>query len=172
MSRATLAAGALSVLIAFGCGYWLAWSWRGSTAAADIAAVQLQFEKERGQISQEVAVELAKREKQRQELQLQFDGIDQQRYGELRHAQEVNDRLSAQLAAAQQRMRVPVVAGSCAGGGMSTAGSGTGLDDGAQYAELQPAAAADLARLAADADACAIRLSSLQAWFRALGNKN
>lgn len=172
MSRAQLLAGALALLLAFGGGFWLAWSWRGSSASADLAAVQLQHEQERGQISQSVAAELTKRAKERRELQLQLDGIDQQRYGELRHAQEVNDRLAGQLAAAQQRMHAPVVGGSCPTGGVSAGPGAASLDDGAQYAELQPATAADLARLAGDADACAVKLKALQTWLAAVKNKN
>ncbi|WP_116425380.1 lysis system i-spanin subunit Rz [Pseudomonas citronellolis] len=168
MSRAQLLGCVLALLLAFGSGFWLAWSWRGSSAAADLAALQLQHETERGQISQAVAGEVAARAKQRQELQLQLDGIDQQRYGELRHAQEINDGLAAQLAAAQQRMHAPIVSGSCPAGGVSAGPSAAGMDDGAQYAELQPAAAADLARLAADADACAVKLTALQGRERTL----
>lgn len=82
-----------------------------------------------------------------------------------------NDRLAGQLAAAQQRMRAPVVAGSCSAG-VPAGARGAGVDDGTQYAELQPAAAADLARLAADADTCAVKLKALQTWLAAVKNKN
>lgn len=166
MTRVRLLVRVLAVLLAFGGGFCSAWIWRGSIAAANLAAVQLQHEQERGQISQAVAAELAKREKQRQALQQQLDDIDQQHYGELRHAQEVNGQLSAQLAAARQRMRVPIVAADRFADVPVGTGS-AGVDDGAQYADIQPAAAADLARLAADADACAVKLTALQARERA-----
>ncbi|NMZ72989.1 lysis protein [Pseudomonas nitroreducens] len=151
----------------FAAGFGSAWSWRSAQADADLASLGLDHEKERGEISQAVAAELQRRAKDRLELQAQLDGIDQQRYGELRHAQDFIDQLARDLAAAQRRMFAPVVGGSCSGGGVRAGSGGPGLDDGAQYAELQPAAAADLARLAADADACAVKLTALQERERA-----
>ncbi|OWP50278.1 lysis system i-spanin subunit Rz [Pseudomonas nitroreducens] len=145
----------------FAAGFGSAWAWRSAQAGADLAGLSLAHERERGVISQAVAAELQRRAKDRQKLQAQYDGIDQQRYGELRHAQEVNDQLARDLAAAQRRMYAPVT-GSCAASAVRAGSSGAVVDDAAGYAELRPEAAADLARLAADANACAVALTGLQ----------
>lgn len=167
MTRARLVAALVLAAVIFAAGFGSAWAWRSAQAGADLAGLSLAHEKERGEISQAVAAELQRRAKDRQDLQAQYDGIDQQRYGELRHAQEVNDQLARDLAAAQRRMYAPVIGGGCVGGSVRTGASGAGVDDAAGYAELRPEAAADLARLAADANACAIALTALQERERA-----
>lgn len=153
--------------VIFAAGFGSAWAWRSAQAGADLAGLSLGHEKERAEISQAVAVELQRRSKDRQELQAQYDGIDQQRYQELRHVQEVNDQLARDLAAAQRRMYAPVIGGGCAGGSVRTGASGAGVDDAAGYAELRPEVAANLARIAADANACALALTALQERERA-----
>ncbi|MCY1401828.1 Bacteriophage Rz lysis protein [compost metagenome] len=160
--RAKLIFGGIVVLVLLAMAAGAAWWIQGQRYERRLADLRLVHERERGQISQAVAAELAKREKHRQELQLQLDGIDQQRYGELRHAQSVIDQLAGRLATAEQRMRVPVVGSSCPAAGVPAGPGSAGLDDGAQYADIQPATAAALTRLAADADACAVKLMALQ----------
>ncbi|MOA14548.1 Bacteriophage lysis protein [compost metagenome] len=103
-----------------------------------------------------------KRADDRRQLQLKLDGIDEQRYGELRHAEDVNRQLADRLATAEQRLLVRVTSSSCPTGSLRSATTGAGMDDGAHYVELHPATAADLAELAGDADACAIKLTALQ----------
>ncbi|WP_236200696.1 lysis system i-spanin subunit Rz [Pseudomonas pseudonitroreducens] len=167
MTRARLVAALVMAVAIFAAGFGSAWAWISAQAEADLAAQSLAHEKERGEISQAVAAELQRRAKDRQELQAQYDGIDQQRYGELRHAQEVNDQLARDLAAAQRRMYAPITGSGCAGSAVRAGPSGAGVDDAAGYAELRPEAAADLARLAADANACAVALTGLQERERA-----
>lgn len=167
MTRARLVVAMALAAVIFAAGFGSAWAWRSAQAGADLAGLNLAYEKERGEISQAVAAELQRRAKDRQELQAQYDGIDQQRYQELRHAQEVNDQLARDLAAAQRRMYAPVIDDGCAGGAVRAGAGGAGVDDAAGYAELRPEAAADLARIAADANACAIALTALQERERA-----
>ncbi|HBO6773578.1 TPA: lysis protein [Pseudomonas aeruginosa] len=138
---------------------WRVAEWR---LGEQIAALKLQHERERGETSQAVAAELQRRTEQRQRLEADLQAIDEQRYGELRHAQVINDQLTADLAAARQRMRVRITRASCSATGMPAGTVGTSVDDGAEYAELHPATAADLAQLAADADSCAIKLTAMQ----------
>lgn len=101
-------------------------------------------------------------------LQRRLELTEQQHYQELAHAQENTDRLRADLAGDRQRLLVKVRSpASC--GGVPAASGAAGMDDGAQYAELHPATAADLAALTGDADRCAVKLQGLQAWARELG---
>ncbi|MCE4070107.1 MULTISPECIES: lysis system i-spanin subunit Rz [Pseudomonas] len=167
MTRAHLVVAMALAAVIFAAGFGSAWAWRSALADSDLAGLGLAHEKERGEISQAVAAELQRRAKDRQELQAQYDGIDQQRYQELRHVQEVNDQLARDLAAAQRWMYAPVIGGGCTGSAVRSGSSGPGLDDAAGYAELRPEAAADLARIAADANACALALTALQERERA-----
>ncbi|HBO4305534.1 lysis system i-spanin subunit Rz [Pseudomonas aeruginosa] len=148
------------VLIFVVAATWRVAEWR---FGEQIAALKLQHERERLEASQAVAAELQRRTGQRQRLEADLQAIDEQRFGELRHAQAINDQLTADLAAARQRLRVRITRASCSATGLPAGTVGAGVDDGAEYAELHPAIAADLARLAGDADQCAVKLSALQA---------
>ncbi|MGU1905842.1 lysis protein [Pseudomonas aeruginosa] len=148
------------VLIFVVAATWRVVEWR---FGEQIAALKLQHERERLEASQAVAAELQRRTEQRQRLEADLQAIDEQRFGELRHAQAINDQLTADLAAARQRLRVRITRASCSATGLPAGTVGAGVDDGAEYAELHPAIAADLARLAGDADQCAVKLSAFQA---------
>ncbi|HBO3117106.1 TPA: lysis protein [Pseudomonas aeruginosa] len=148
------------VLAVVAAATWRVAEWR---FGEQIAALKLQHERERLEASQAVAAELQRRTEQRERLEADLQAIDEQRFGELRHAQAINDQLTADLAAARQRLRVRITRASCSATGLPAGPPGAGVDDGAEYAELHPATAADLARLAADADQCAVKLTALQA---------
>ncbi|MDN4144928.1 lysis system i-spanin subunit Rz [Pseudomonas tohonis] len=143
-------------------GWWVnGWRWEARLADADkLHASTL------GEISRVAAAQLQASQQQQAELQQRLALLDQQRYQELTHAQEQQSRLRADLAASARRMYVPVTAASCQQ--LPTAPGAAGLDDGAYRAELHPAAAADLAHLAGDADTCARRLRGLQEWVRGM----
>ncbi|HEK3374049.1 TPA: lysis protein [Pseudomonas aeruginosa] len=153
------------VIAALALTFVVAATWRAAELrfGEQIAALKLQHERERLEASQAVAAELQRRTEQRQRLEADLQAIDEERFGELRHAQAINDQLTADLAAARQRLRVRITRASCSATGMPAGTVGAGVDDGAEYAELHPAIAADLARLADDADQCAVKLSALQA---------
>lgn len=153
------------VIAALALTFVVAATWRAAELrfGEQIAALKLQHERERLEASQAVAAELQRRAEQRQRLEADLQAIDEERFGELRHAQAINDQLTADLAAARQRLRVRITRASCSATGMPAGTVGAGVDDGAEYAELHPAIAADLARLAGDADQCAVKLSALQA---------
>lgn len=152
------------VITALVLTFTVAATWRAAELrfGEQIAALKLQHERERLEASQAVAAELQRRTEQRQRLEADLQAIDEERFGELRHAQAINDQLTADLAAARQRLRVRITRASCSATGMPAGTAGTGVDDGAEYAELHPATAADLARLAGDADQCAMKLAAFQ----------
>lgn len=161
LTRRLLLIGAVLALGAV-AGWWVnGWRWEARLAEAEkLHASTL------GEISRAAAAQLQAVQQQQAELQQRLALLDQQRYQELAHAQEQQNRLRADLAASARRMYVPVTAASCQQ--LPNTTGAAGLGDGAYRAELQPAAAADLAHLAGDADTCARRLSGLQEWVRVM----
>lgn len=162
-----LAAGigmATAMLLGSAAAGWTVNGWR---LGRDLAAIQQQHAE---QIAHDATIaNAAFREQQqaRQQLENKLSLLDQQHYGELQNAQANTDRLSTDLADARQRMRVTITASSCQQlSGAGKAGGAGRVDDGAVTADIQPATAADLARLAGDADACAVKLTALQGWAR------
>lgn len=141
------------------------WRWEAKLATANQVHADTLAE-----IDRAAARQLQTQQEQQADLQRRLELTEQQHYQELAHAQENTDRLRADLAADRQRLLVKVRSpASC--GGVPTASGAPGVDDGAQYAELHPATAADLAALAGDADRCAVRLKGLQAWVIELGKE-
>ncbi|WCD79130.1 lysis system i-spanin subunit Rz [Pseudomonas sp. TUM22785] len=134
------------------------WRWEAKLAAANQVHADTLAE-----IDRTTARQLQAQQEHQADLQRRLELTEQQHYQELAHAQENTDRLRADLAADRQRLLVKVRSpASCSG--VPATPSAAGVDNGAQYAELHPATAADLAALAGDADSCAVRLKGLQAW--------
>lgn len=163
-----LAAGgvALALLLAGAAAGWAVNGWR---LGRELAAIKQQHAEQIAADTQVANAAFREQQQARQQLENKLSLLDQQRYGELQNAQANTDRLSADLDTARQRMRVTVTARSCQQ--LSGAGKAAGadrVDDGTVVADIQPATAADLARLAGDADACAVKLTALQGWARAV----
>ncbi|WP_236207470.1 lysis system i-spanin subunit Rz [Pseudomonas tohonis] len=138
------------------------WRWEARLATANQVHADTLAE-----IDRATARKLQEQQEQQADLQRRLELTEQQHYQELAHAQENTDRLRADLAADRQRLLVKV-RGPASCSGVPAASGTAGMDDGAQYAELHPATAADLAALAGDADRCAVKLKSLQSWVREL----
>ncbi|WP_337056282.1 lysis system i-spanin subunit Rz [Pseudomonas sp. USHLN015] len=134
------------------------WRWEARLATANQVHANTLAE-----IDRATARKLQAQQEQQADLQRRLELTEQQHYQELAHAQENTDRLRADLAADRQRLLVKV-RGPASCSGVPAAPGAAGVDDGARYAELHPATAADLAALAGDADRCALRLKGLQAW--------
>ena len=168
MQYRLLAAGgiALALLLAGAAAGWTVNGWR---LGEQIAAIQRKNAEQLAKNEQVANAAFLEQQQVRQQLENKLSLLDQQRYGELQNAQATTDRLSADLADARQRMRVTITASSCQqlSGAGKAAGPGS-VDDGAVTADIQPATAADLARLAGEADACAVKLTALQGWARAV----
>jgi len=163
-----LAAGgiALVLLLAGSAAGWTANGWR---LGKDIASIQQRHAEQLAKNEQVANAAFREQQQARQQLENKLSLLEQQHYGELKNAQATTDRLSADLATARQRMRVTITAGSCQQlSGAGKAGGAGRVDDGTITVELLPATAADLARLAGDADACAVKLTALQGWARAV----
>ena len=87
--------------------------------------------------------------------------LDQKHYQELSHEQKANQQLIAELASAKHRLSVRIESTNCSS--VPTSTKTTGLDDAAgARAELHPATAADIFRVAAQADECRAKLTALQ----------
>lgn len=87
--------------------------------------------------------------------------LDQKHYQELSHEQKANQQLIAELASAKHRLSVRIEPTNCSS--MPTSTKTTSLDDAAgARAELHSATAADIFRVAAQADECRAKLTALQ----------
>jgi len=158
-------AGVALLMAAAGGAVVNGWRWEAKLATANKVHADTLAE-----IDRTTARKLQAQQEQQADLQRRLELTEQQHYQELIHAQENADRLRADLAADRQRLLVKVRSpASC--GGVPTATDAAGMDDGAQYAELHPATAADLVALAGDADRCAVRLNGLQKWLREILQK-
>ncbi len=92
--------------------------------------------------------------------------IDQQRYEEMSHANQENQRMQRALAIGAIRVRI---AARCdAASGVSALASAASVDDGAATAELDPATASDLEGIANDGDAAIRQLTALQELYESL----
>lgn len=154
---AVVAGGALALLAGGAAAGWTANGWR----------LNAEHDRQAAQDAKVAAQAFAEQQQARQQLKQQLAGIDQQHYQELTHAQENTDRLSADLAAAHQRLRVRVAAGSCSAGSVPASAGAAGVDDGAgAWADIYPSTAAGAVRVTGRADECRARLTALQAWAR------
>jgi len=141
------------------------------SAQSDASKAQAEYQTHLRQVAEANAAVILKQQAERQDLESRLAANDQQRYGELRHAQQEIDRLSAAVADGSRRLSVRA---SCpAAAGSVSAATGTGrLDDGAQRADIHPADARRIVAITGDADACAVKLTALQEWAREVTKGN
>lgn len=121
------------------------------------------------EVAEASAAVIRKQQAERLALEQRLATLDQQRYGELRHAQQEIDRLSAAVADGSRRLSVRA---SCPAVGVSGTASAGRVDDGSQRVELHPSDAAAIVRITGDADACAVKLTALQEWAREVAKGN
>ena len=123
------------------------------------------------QVAEANAAVILKQQAERQDLEGRLAANDQQRYGELRHAQQEIDRLSAAVADGSRRLSVRA---SCpaAAGDVSAATRTGSLDDGSQRADIHEEDARRIVAVTGDADACAVKLTALQEWAREVTKGN
>jgi hypothetical protein len=138
---------------------WMIQGWR---YGAQIEFIQRVNADTLAEISRAATHQLQAQVELREDQTHKVTQLDQQHYEELKHVQQNTVRLAADLAATRQRLSVRVR--SCSSSHVSAAASTTGLDDGAQRAELYSEDAAALANITGDADRCAVKLTGLQAY--------
>jgi hypothetical protein len=117
------------------------------------------------QVAEANAAVILKQQAERRTLEVHLDTLDQQRYGELRHAQQEIERLSAAVADGSRRLSVRASCPASAGSVPAATGSGR-VDDGSQRADIHEEDARRIVAITGDADACAVKLTALQEWAR------
>lgn len=154
----------IAVLLAAFFAGWLANGWR---LGGQIAEIRQDHETQLRLTAEANAAVILKQQADQQALAAKLAALDQQRYTELRNAQENTDRLAAELAASNRRLSVRA---SCPA--VPAAASASGVDAGTQRADIHPEDAAAIVRITGDADACAVKLSALQEWAREITKGN
>lgn len=157
------------VMVGLGLGSWIT----ANSKNAEIAQIQRDHSDAAKATAELHAEVLREREQEQLQLRRQLQAVDEQRYGELIHAQGVIDQLSADLLTAKRRLsfRTAPAAGSCS---VSSGGAGSGLDDGSgERRDIHPEDAAAIVRLTGEADECRLKVTGLQERMRLLtGEKN
>lgn len=163
-----LAAAVLALMALSAAG---AWQWQGNAYGKQLADQAKAHETFLRQVAEANAAVILKQQAERRTLEVRLDTLDQQRYGELRHAQQEIERLSAAVADGTRRLSVRA---SCpAAAGDVSAATGTGrLDDGGQRADIHEEDARRIVGITGDADACAVKLTALQEWAREVTKGN
>ena len=149
---------AAAVLALMALSFGAAWRWQVNSYERQISEIRTEY-------AEAQAAAIRKQQADRAALEQRIGDIDQQRYGELRHAQQEIDRLSAAIADGSRRLSVRA---SCPAGGVPAAAGAVRLDAGTQRIDIHPADAAAIVRITGDADACAVKLSALQDWARSV----
>lgn len=152
------------VMIGLGLGSWIT----GNSKNNEIAQIHKDYS-DAAKLTAELHLEvLQDREHEQLELRKQLQALDDQRYGELTHAQGVIDQLSADLLTAKRRLSVRTApsTGSCS---VSSGGASPSLDDGAgERRDIHPEDAAAIVRLTGEADQCRAKVTGLQERMRLL----
>lgn len=143
--------------------------YRVMDAKGELSDARLEWSETLRKTAEANAAVILKQQKDRQALETQLASLDEQRYGELRHAQQEIDRLSAAVADGSKRLSVRA---SCPAASVPATTSPGGLDAGAQRIDIHPADAAAIVRITGDADQCAVKLSALQDWARSVTRGN
>ncbi|MFP5340565.1 MAG: lysis system i-spanin subunit Rz [Gammaproteobacteria bacterium] len=123
------------------------------------------------QVAEANAAVIRQQQAERLALEQHLATLDQQRYGELRHAQQEIDRLSAAVADGSRRLSVRASCPAAAGSVSASTGAGR-LDDGSQRADIHDEDARRIVAITGDADACAVKLTALQEWAREVTKGN
>ena len=141
------------------------------SAKSDAAQAQAEHQAHLRQVAEANAAAILKQQAERQDLEGRLAANDQQRYGELRHAQQEIERLSAALADGSRRLSVRAACPAAAGSVSAATGAGR-LDDGSQRADIHEEDARRIVAITGDADACAVKLTALQEWAREVTRGN
>ncbi len=141
------------------------------SAQSDASKAQAEHQAHLRQVAEANAAVILKQQAERIDLEGRLAANDQQRYGELRHAQQEIERLSAAVADGTRRLSVRASCPASAGSVSASTGAGR-LDDGSQRAEIHEEDARRIVAITGDADACAVKLTALQEWAREVTKGN
>ncbi len=141
------------------------------SAQSDASKAQAEHQAHLRQVAEANAAVILKQQAERLDLESRLAASDQQRYGELRHAQQEIERLSAAVADGSRRLSVRASCPAAASGLSAATGTGR-LDDGGQRADIHEEDARRIVAITGDADACAVKLTALQEWAREVTKGN
>lgn len=144
---------------------------RVMSAQSDAAQAQAEHQTHLRQVAEANAAVILKQQAERQDLEGRLAANDQQRYGELRHAQQEIERLSAAVADGTRRLSVRASCPAAASDLSAATGAGR-VDDGSQRADIHEEDARRIVAITGDADACAVKLTALQEWAREVTKGN
>ena len=142
-----------------------AWQWQGNAYGKRLADQAKSHETFLRQVAEANAAMILKQQAERQDLEWRLAANDQQRYGELRNAQQEIERLSAAVADGSRRLSVRASCPASAGSVPAATDAGR-LDDGVQRADIHEEDARRIVAITGDADACAVKLTAQQEWAR------
>ena len=149
--------GLLAGAVMFAAG-WTANSWQKDKQIARLELSHANYLRGLAEHNAKVINDLFSEAEAKQQV---LTELDQKYYQELSHEQKANQQLIAELASAKHRLSVRIDPVSCPS--VPATSKATGLDDAAgARAELHPATAADIFRVAAQADECSKKLTGLQ----------
>lgn len=135
------------------------------SAQSVASKAQGEYQTHLRQVAEANAAMILKQQAERQDLEWRLAANDQQRYGELRNAQQEIERLSAAVADGSRRLSVRASCPASAGSVPAATDAGR-LDDGVQRADIHEEDARRIVAITGDADACAVKLTALQEWAR------
>lgn len=161
-----LAAG-LAAAVLMGLAAAGAWSWQANAYGKQLSDLRSTHAAQLLLIAEASERAIRDQAQARLLLETQLDLLDKQRYGELRNAQANTDRLATELAAATRRLSVRT-APAGATPGVPAAPGAASVDDGGQRADLHPETATGIVAITGEADQCAVKLTALQEWARAV----
>ncbi len=141
------------------------------SAQSDASKAQAEYQTHLRQAAEANAAVIRQQQAERLDLESRLAASDQQRYGELRHAQQEIERLSAAVADGSRRLSVRASCPASAGGVSAATGAGR-VDDGSQRADIHEEDARRIVAITGDADACAVKLTALQEWAREVTKGN
>lgn len=144
--------------------------YRVMDAQSDLSDARLEWSNILRKTAEANAAVILSQQQESQALAAELASLDEQRYGELRHAQENTDRLAGELASARSRLRVRIDPTSCPA--VPATAHAASVDAGTVFAEIHGETAAAIVRITGDADQCAVKLSALQDWARSVTRGN
>ena len=158
---------ALSLVLGFALGGWLAWSWQATAYGKALAEQAEAYSTDREQAATAVINWQGEQQDARRALEDRLQADNETHYKVLRDAQSNQARLRDRLATADLRLsgllNATASGGSC---GLPAAAGAGGMDHGAARAELDPAAAQRIVSITGDGDQGLIALRACQAYIR------
>lgn len=167
ISKLKLAAYAGAFVLAFFVGY----QYSQNQSDKMIAELNLEHSEYLRLVAEANAQVILKQSKEIESLIGKNNELDVRYTKEMNDAKDYSNKLVNELSTAKQRLRVRVTTSCPADKGKDGDSTPSGMDDGeGTYADIHPATATGIFRVAAKADQCQVKLSGLQQYVYNLLN--